>query len=57
MKKGTGLKDRLDFGKYKGWLVEDAIGEDPRYFRWLLKNVDRFDLDEAAEEYLEKVEA
>lgn len=57
MKKGTGLQDRLDFGKHRGKTLEEVIEEDPRYIRWALREIDRFDITEAAEAYLEQVEA
>jgi DNA polymerase III epsilon subunit-like protein len=28
--------NKLNFGKYRGHLVTDAVKKDPRYFRWLL---------------------
>jgi hypothetical protein len=39
------LKDQIDFGKYKGKVVEDIIHEDPDYFIWLMTQTRQFLLD------------
>jgi uncharacterized protein (DUF3820 family) len=30
----------MSFGKYKGWLIEDALDHDPSYFEWLASQPD-----------------
>jgi len=40
------LNSTLDFGKYIGMKVKDAIRLNPDYFRWLIKNTTKqFDAD------------
>ncbi len=47
----NGLKDRLQFGKYKNYLtIKEIIEKDPDYIQWLFDNVNTFDLEVAAKE-------
>jgi len=32
------LKDRIQFGKYSGSIIEDIVRCDPKYMTWLLDN-------------------
>ena len=42
------LKDTLLFGKYNGLTLETVIKCDPKYIRWVSKNVDTFGMSDAA---------
>jgi uncharacterized protein (DUF3820 family) len=45
-RKNLRLDDFLNFGKYKGWQVEDLIDDDPNYLSWLYDQDDEiFDID------------
>ena len=41
------LDTPLDFGKYRGRVVEDVLVEDPAYLLWAMENVERFNVDNA----------
>lgn len=43
-----GLTDRMTFGKHKGETVSSVIEHSPNYLLWCRKNIDWFDLDDAA---------
>ena len=49
------LKTELNFGKYEGITVEKAIETDPDWVAWAADNIDWFELDEDAIEYLDIV--
>lgn len=51
------LDGRLDFGKYSGMNVEDAIRTDTRYVAWLVRESAWFKLDTTAERLLRQMEA
>lgn len=39
-------KDRLEFGKYTGYSIEEILTIDPSYLLWCIKNVNLFALQE-----------
>ncbi len=49
------LEDKITFGKYKGLDLKTLIEEDHKYVVWALRNIDWFDIDKEAEEYLNEV--
>lgn len=46
------LKDILTFGKHKGETVQYAIDDDAQYIDWAFSNIEWFDLDAEAIDYL-----
>ena len=48
------LHDTITFGKYKGREVIDVIDEDAQYIDWAFSNIEWFDLDSEAMDYLTK---
>jgi hypothetical protein len=53
--KGTGMKtknfslnDKLTFGKYKGYTIEEVLESDPNYIEWAIDEIEWFELDEMA---------
>lgn len=44
------LDSVLDFGKYEGHVLSDAIEQDPVYFNWLSQNKKDFNLSPSAED-------
>jgi hypothetical protein len=44
------LSDTCRTPKYRGQLWEDVIRGDPEYVGWLIRNLDGFELDNAAYE-------
>lgn len=49
-----GLDDILEFGKYRGELVENVIRIDPRYMNWVVGNT-CYGLDEEAQDLLDEI--
>ena len=47
------LDDYLLFGKYKGQRVEDVCVDDPQYIDWCIENIEGFELDEIADQFLQ----
>lgn len=48
MKKEFSLEDKLAFGKYKGYLIEEIIDDDPNYIEWAIDEIEWFKLDQNA---------
>jgi hypothetical protein len=48
------LKTKIAFGKHKGETIQEIIDEDSSYIEWCLDTIDDFELDEEADDYLEK---
>jgi hypothetical protein len=42
------LSDKLTFGKYKGYTIEDVLEDDPNYLEWAIDEIEWFELDEIA---------
>lgn len=51
--KTFGLSDKITFGQYKGWTIEDIIKKDPEYLGWAEDTIDWFELDNEAEGMLD----
>lgn len=50
-----GLETKLNFGaQHKGETIEDIIEDDPSYLLWAIDTIEWFELDDEAEEELEK---
>lgn len=47
-----GLEDKLRFGKYSGFTLEELIRSDSKYVWWLVNVSDTFDVDQFAFELL-----
>lgn len=47
------LRDKFDFGKYKGKIVKEVIDEDPFYVNWANQNVGKVELGRKAKKRLE----
>jgi hypothetical protein len=48
------LKDTLTFGKHKDRNLKDVIDDDPQYIDWCFSNIEWFDLDAIAIDYLKE---
>jgi hypothetical protein len=42
------LSDKLTFGKYKGYTIEDVLEDDLNYLEWAIDEIEWFELDEIA---------
>ncbi len=49
------LSDKLDFGKYKGWILKDLIKHDLSYVQWCIKNNDYFDITSETQKYINQL--
>jgi len=45
-------KDKIPFGKYKGYTIEDIIKSDPQYLYWVTENINWFALTTKSQEML-----
>ncbi len=46
------LSDKIKFGKYKGYSIEDILADDPSYLEWAIDEIDWFELDDIATQEL-----
>jgi uncharacterized protein (DUF3820 family) len=50
------LKDKIPFGKYKGEAVDDIITFDVNYIKWFQTNVNGYNFDNKALNYIKRIE-
>jgi hypothetical protein len=46
------LSDKLTFGKYKGYTIEEILEDDPSYLEWAIDEIEWFELDYIAAQKL-----
>lgn len=48
------LTDKLDFGKYKGWILRDVIVKDLNYIKWCIEKNENFEMIHDAKRYFDR---
>lgn len=51
------LTDSLQFGKYRGYVLQTVLLQKPKYISWCIKNVDGFRMSSRAWDYAVSIDA
>lgn len=51
------LTDSLQFGKYRGYVLQTVLLQKPKYILWCIKNVDGFRMSSRAWDYAVSIDA